>query len=280
MVVVAFLIRDVGDDDVAADGGDDVVGTVVCPDELLEICRNIDSDVEVVTTPAGQTAGALLTASENDDLLAGEVWVIPAAWADLVTATRAFHDRGELFEVSDPIASTQVALAIYASVAADLDCEDVDWTCLADAIYRGDIAVGSPPVSSALGLPVAAAQLVQITGSAGFDPADARLPPFEREPSAFRNMRTQGQGKFAAVGTTTAEAGGVTTSPNGLAISVSPQPTDVRIDLVVVTRVGSTVPDDLRHAIAAAFFDAHWNEPGSGPSGMPDGDLLNVIRKP
>lgn len=281
MVVVAFVIRG-GDDDPGngGGGGGGGIDELICPTDLREICEQIDG-AAVSYREAGSTADDVIAATD-DQTLDGTAWVVPAAWAEAAQATRQFDSRGnpdldpEAFVASEPIVSTAPAVAHFDASISEIGCDPIEWACLDDATQHTKIGV--PAVNSALGLPIAAAATVQILGGNSFDRNDVRQSPFTVAEDPYDTMRSRGPGHFAAAATTIADTAGRTNSNFG-AITVTTQPADVRIDLVIVTRRGQSLPGDLEDAIADAFLGANWDSPQSGPSGMPDGDLLNVIRE-
>ena len=293
MVGAAFVIRGATVDDPSDDrGAEPVQAGLVCPPELQEICRAATG--RVVTEEAGATADRLLEARRPSDLDA-EAWIVPAAWARLVVAERARLDEEPLFEVVEgTLASSPVVLAVWTTHGDELGVEcgrPVDWACLADqhgdTVVRSRVRTGLPPVDSASGLVVAAAQAGALLGGSDFAANDFDLDP-EFRPRAgvlasgqqaepLTAMRTRGPGQFTAVGVLAADAEDVATQFGTIAVFDDRQPV-VRADVVALVPAGRELDGDQREALQQALTDAGWDPPAGGSDGLPDGSVLAAVR--
>lgn len=285
MVAAAFLVRDrvTGDDD--EPGGADSASGLLCPTDLAEICRSVTGEVR--DESAGTTADRLIGASSADDLGA-EAWVVPAVWARLVVDERARLDREPLFEVTDPLAASPVVQLVWRDVDAQLhaECgaaedESPGWRCVAERADDQRLRAGAPPVDSAIGLPVAAAQVGFLVGRVDFAANDfgADVRTLVRGLAAgqvddpVRIMRLRGPGQLAVVGTVAAAAQQLSSSFGSLV----PYAQAEQVQLVVLHPRGEGAGPTDR--IADAFVAAGWYPPTDGPDGLPsDGSVLAAVR--
>lgn len=292
MVVAAFLVRDAVTGDDASDDrrGSPIDASVVlrCASELTEACDA--TGLDGVSTMAGVTADALVAATDADALDA-EAWIVPAAWAHLVIDERARLGRAPLFEIAgDPLASTGIVLAIWADRDAELTatCTEVDWRCLAEqdgaTLANGDrVRATGPPADTAGGLSIAAAQLGSIIGRPDFAANDfdgnvlALADRLARNQSAdpLRTMRSRGPGQVTAAGVLTVDAIDLSSSFG----SIVPRFDEaVRVDVVAVVPVGTSLDGDRRAALTEALVSAGWDQPATGPDGLPGGSVLAAVR--
>jgi hypothetical protein len=292
MVAAAFVVRDtvVDDDQTVGAGGDPQPG-LACPVELEDLCRSERGAVTV--EPAGTTADRLVEATSTD-ALGAEAWIVPAAWARLVVAERARLDREPLFEIDDDvIASSPVVLAAWTDQAQELasvcGADAVGWTCIAEQagqqVLGTRVQPGSPPVDSATGLVVAAAQAGALLGrsdfatndfSPAFESAASRLAAGQgRDPLTV--MRTRGPGQFTAVGVVAADAEKLDSTFGTIAAFDDREPR-VRTDVVALVPTGRELDDDRRDALREAFSAAGWEPARRGPDGLPDGSVLAAVR--
>ena len=293
MVAAAFFIRGATvEDDGAGDDGATAPDGLVCPLELEEACRAATG--RVVAEPAGTTADRLLAARKAADLGA-EAWIVPAAWARLVVAERDRLDLEPIFEVAEePIASSPVVLAAWTEQADELGvrCDrPVDWRCLADehgrTVLRSRIRVGLPSIDSATGLVVAAAQAGALLGRSEFAANDFDLDPQFRQragvlasgqdPDPLAAMRTQGPGKFTAVGALASDVRNLASTYGTIAVFEDREPV-VRADVVALVPAGGELDGRWRDALRSALTAAGWNPPAGGPDGLPAGSVLAAVR--
>lgn len=281
MVAAAFVVRDrIAGDDADTDGpGSD---RIVCPTELADVCRA--AGPAVTTEPAGATADRLV-AAEDDDALGASAWIVPATWARLVLAERARLGREALFEISAPIATTPVLRIAWADTRAQLadacGVPDPDWRCIAEQSASRRVRAGAPPVDSATGLSVAAAQVAELLArpdfaTNDFDPSFRALAASlaaGQTDDPLTTMRARGPGELGVVGVVAADARILTTTFGELVQEDEP----ARADLVVLAPIGAVPPSV--DAIGAAFDDAGWDPPVDAPDGLPtDGSVLAAVR--
>jgi hypothetical protein len=283
MVAAAFVVRDAvsGDDDRTAGAGGDPRPGLVCPDELDEVCRGAGG--AVTAEPAGSAAD-----------LGGEAWIVPAAWARLVVAERQRLDREPLFEIDDDvIASSAVVLAAWTDQAQELastcGVDAVGWACIAEQagqqVLGTRVQPGGPPVDSATGLVVAAAQAGALLGRPDYATNDF-TPAFESAASRLAGgqvrdpltaMRTRGPGQFTAVGVVAADARQLDSNFGTIAAFDDREPR-VRADVVALVPAGRELDDDRRDALRAGFRAAGWEDARGGPDGLPDGSVVAAVR--
>ena len=293
MVTAAFVVRGTvaGDDDQTVGADADPRPGLVCPIELEELCR-VGGGV-VTVEPAGATADRLVEAT-SPVALGGEAWIVPAAWARLVVAERARLDREPLFEIDDDaIASSAVVLAAWTDQAQELAsvcaADAVGWTCIAEQtgqqVLGTRVQPGSPPVDSATGLVVAAAQAGALLGRSDYATNDF-TPAFESAASRLAGgqardpltvMRTRGPGQFTAVGVVAADAQQLDSNFGTIAAFDDREPR-VRADIVALVPVGRELDGDRRDALREGFRAAGWEHAGGGPDGLPDGSVLAAVR--
>ena len=292
MVAAAFVVRDavVDDDQTVGAGGDPQPG-LVCPIELEPMCREAGGRVTAET--AGTTADRLVGADSVDEL-GGEAWIVPAAWARLVVGERTRLDRAPIFEIDDQvIASSVVVLAAWTDQAQELasicGADAVDWGCIAEQsgqrVLGTRVQPGLPPIDSATGLVVAAAQAGALLGRSDYATNDFS-PEFEsaairlaagQTPDPIRVMRNEGPGRFTAVGVVAADAAELDTTFGTIAVFEDREPR-VRADLVALVPAGDGLDDDRRAGLRAAFEAAGWETAARGPDGLPDGSVLAAVR--
>lgn len=289
MVVVAFVVRDATSDDGTGDGGDRGSG-LLCPTEMEPVCAQAVSETD--SAAAGITADDLIEAVDAQDLDA-EAWIVPAAWAELVLAERAFLDKPELFEIAgEPLASAPVMMAIWADDAQLITGRcgaDLGWRCLAEEMESTAgrrITVGAPDVDSAPGLPIAAAQVVDLFGASDFATNDFDTADFRtlagrlgagQTTDALGTMRTRGPGALTAAGALRLRDQNLSSNFGAIEV-VEPKP-PVRADVVALVPAGQGLDGDTRAALTQAFGEAGWGEPAGGPDGLPNGGVLAAIRR-
>lgn len=293
MVVAAFVVRDAvtGADDQAVGPDGDPQPGLVCPLELEELCSGAGG--AVTAQPAGTTADRLVEAT-SAAALGGEAWIVPAAWARLVIAERQRLDRDPLFEIDDDVlASSAVVLAAWTDQAQELasicGADAVGWPCIAEQVGQqvlgSRVQPGGPPVDSATGLVVAAAQAGALLGRSDFATNDF-TPAFESAASRLADgqardpltvMRTRGPGQFTAVGVVAADARQLDSNFGTIAAFDDRAP-EVRADVVALVPAGGELDDDRRDALRDGFRAAGWENARGGPDGLPDGSVLAAVR--
>jgi hypothetical protein len=164
MVVAAIVVRQAIDDedDTGSDGpaGDEQV-VVVCDPDLLDACRALGDQVQVLVEDSATASAAIVA----DDLAGVDGWVTSAAWLE-VTENRADGDVGEAVV----LAASPVVLAAVADRAEALTvlCAGAPaWRCVGDEAGQawdtlggdalwGSLRTGLPDADTAVGLSVLA----------------------------------------------------------------------------------------------------------------------------
>ena len=261
MIGIALFVRDALDDDSSpsSDGGNRDGTVVVCADGLEAACRALDRRDDLTTRieRAGDTAAALQNGSFD-----GDAWLAPAPWVSLVSA----DDDSPLARPTAPIARARVAVLVDATFAPSLAaaCDGtVTWRCLglvAEQRVRGipRVEVGLVDPESGVGLPVLGAAATGYFGKADFAANDFSTDPdFDtwlaglaanageitdvgRHPA--ERLLTE-RGRFTAVATPSAFAGGNTA--DGRIVAVYPAPV-VTVDLVLAPVRGRLDDADAR----------------------------------
>jgi len=297
MVVGAFALRSARDDgnedgDPAHTDGDPT--TLVCAADLAEVCRA--AGVEVVDAPvAGETADALIGSVP----LGASAWLTTSAWIDLVRSERErLGEEASVDVAGEPLASTPVAVAVWEDRAVELVArcglpvgQLPSWRCFAERLGEdlpgGDrVRLVSPDAESAGGLVVAAAQAGGLLGlddfaSNDFESGDFRLLADRlaagQVGAPVRLMSTRGPGEATGAGTLRADA--VDVPPRfGTRILVGAADPPYRADVVLVTREGQDVPDDVRRSLSEALLAAGWDRPVPSMAPLPAGGVLAAIR--
>lgn len=287
MVVAALAVRGTFD---GGDGGSVAAAAdgLVCPTELRAVCAAAGGGrVE----SAGTTADALMADAAALD---GDVWIVPAGWARLVIDERARLGLEAAFEIDGtPLASSPVVLAVWTSRAEQLTAacgRSIDWSCLAEAdgttLADGDrVRVAAPPIDSATGLTVAAAQAANLLGTSAFAANDfdgvfnslaSRLASGQQD-DPITTMRTQGPGRITAAGVVAADTTDLATNFGTITPTIDVDPA-VRVDVVALVRSGRSLADSTRRALQDALSEAGWDRAASGPDGLPAGGVLAALR--
>lgn len=290
MVVGALAIRGTFGGDADGGGSGPSVAGLVCPTELREVC---DGSGEVQIVAAGTTADALVD-DEDGTTLDDAVWIVPASWARVVIDERDRLGLDPVYEIDGlPLASSPVVLSVWSARGEQLTAlcgRPVDWTCLAEqdgaTLADGDrVRTGSPPIDSATGLSVAAAQAANLLGRSDFATNDftgtfnslaSRLAAGQRA-DPITTMRTQGPGRLTAVGAVAADTLDLTTNFGTISPTNGVEPA-VRVDVVAVVRSGNSLADSKRAALQIALSDAGWDLPSDTPDGLPAGGVLAALR--
>lgn len=280
MVVGAFLVRERG-------AGDDTGGTrsgpeLLCPTDLAPVCRQ--AGVDVRAEPAGETADRLVGASTADELGA-DAWIVPAPWARLVVDERIRLGAAPVFEISDVIATASVVRVAWADVAARLPAAcgatALDWRCVAQQAAARAVRPGGPPIDSAAGLPVAAAQVASLLDRSDYatNDFDAELRSRAAALAAgqtddpLTTMRTRGPGELGVIAVLASQVGNLSSNFGTLEAVEEP----VRADLVALVATGED--HDVASGLEAALLASGWEPPTGGPDGLPaDGSVLAAVR--
>lgn len=289
MVLAALAVRGTfGSDGDGGGSGDATARRLVCVAELRTVCAGAGP---ATFDEAGATADALL--SDDGEGLDDAVWIVPAAWAQLVMDERSRLGLEAAYEIDgEPLASSPVSLIVWSDRAEQLTTTcggPVDWTCLAEqdgvALTNGDrVQSGAPPVDSATGLAVAAAQAADLLGTSSFAANDftgefnsqaSRLAAGQRD-DPVRTMRTQGPGRLTAAGVVSADAANLTTTFGE--ITTLDTGAAVRVDIVAMVPTGNRLDDDAREAVQGALLEAGWDPPAGGDDGLPAGGVLAALR--
>lgn len=139
MVIAAVLVRSAIDDDSPA--GPTAGGVVICAEDLMDHCRQLDPAIEVRSEPAAATAQAI---SEGRVAAEVDAWITSSAWVE-VMAVRAPEALGR----TRGLGTSPVVVATAPGRAAALGelCEGRDvWACLGESVGRpwGDLGAGNP----------------------------------------------------------------------------------------------------------------------------------------
>lgn len=289
LVVGAFAIRS-GSDGSTTPGADPRTGgiTLVCDPLFAEACRAVDATV--VEERSGTTADRLLAGGSLD----ADAWVTSTGWTALVVGEQERLGAPASIEGAAIVGRSRVAIAIWADRADDvtaLGCE-ITWQCLGEFAGSaladgGRLQSGMPPVDTAAGLTVAAAQGRSIVGlddyavndfdAARRAAATALAAGQQTEP--LRRMRTRGPGELTAAGVVLAAAPNL--SSNFGAIDVIAD--DVTLDVTIATVVGGrSIGSDARNSLATQLAEEGWLDAAepSLPStdGLPPGSVLAAVR--
>lgn len=231
LIVAALVVRNAiaGGDGHGDDASDASAGsTVVCPPELEAACRALGDAVSVRIEPATATSSRLGSAASARDAEA-DVWLVPAAWAALVSDQRQRAGLGALLgEPTETIARSPVTLVVWDDRAAALEdggcAAGVAWRCLGDVAERpwggqvggeglpGRVEVGLTDPGSALGLVVLGGAATGYFGDADYASNDfdggftawlgalAANARGQVPADVVNEMLTRGPGQFSAVG--------------------------------------------------------------------------------
>jgi hypothetical protein len=198
---------------------------LVCPPDLGDLCEaTLGDDYQVRVEDPITTRDALIEAPTADGV-EGDLWLIPAPWAEAVGPQRE-RDRVPVLtgEPTAPLARSPVLLAVADERASALEqgvCGgELTWTCVGDATGRpwdtvggeaawGAVKAGLTDPTSALGLPVLGAATAGYVGTIDYatneitGPLMTWLGAFAAYPAgtnAVDAMLTEGAGRYFAVG--------------------------------------------------------------------------------
>lgn len=291
LVLGAVVVRgrlDSDDGDTSTRGPDDLV--VVCPPDLADLCElTLGEDYQIRIEEPVATRDALIEAPTADGI-EGDLWLVPATWAEAVSAQRE-RDRVPVLtgQATSPVARSPVLLAVSDERAAALEqgpCGGMlTWTCLGDATGRpwdtvggdatwGTVKAGLADPASALGLAVLGAATAGYVGT--FDYATNEISgelmswldafaAYPAAPNAVDVMLTEGAGRYFAVGALEVTARKAAGRP-GFRVVV---PDDVITADLVVVPIGRNAQDrdgadDLagRATLLDALAEAGWRVEG------------------
>jgi hypothetical protein len=225
LVLVAVVVRGRLDSGDAGSGGSGSDLVVVCPRDLGDLCEaTLGTRYQVRVEDPVTTRDALIEAPTADEVV-GDLWLVPAPWAEAVGAQRE-RDRVPVAtgEPTAPLARSPVLLAVSDERATALEqgpCGGaLTWTCVGDATGRpwetvgGEAAWGAVKAAlvdptTAMGLPVLGGATAGYVGT--FDYATNEitgtlmnwLSAFAAYPAganAVDVMLTEGAGRYFAVG--------------------------------------------------------------------------------
>lgn len=317
LIVGAVLVRSHLDDD----GADPILpatgATLVCAEELADVCRDLAASTPrlSVRIERVQRTEQILVDAASPSAVDFDAWLVPSVYPAMVADQRS---RALAPEILDPpgevIAESPLVIIGWNDRLERLEsaCMEVSWTCIGDlsgsawSDHGGDPSWGAvtpgfaSPTAGATGLAVVA----QATGSwfgdtdyAANDFADsdyrswlARLehgvinrPGAPRTP--LDEMLSKGPASFDLTGDTEAAARTRTTgsrSQDDLKI-LYPAPS-VTVDIVLVTVTGSVAGEGLSRLLMSkdaskAFSESGWHL-GSGTSGdqLPPAGVLLALR--
>jgi hypothetical protein len=308
LIVAAVVVRNVLDEDDDADGssaGGDT--TLVCPTELADACAALEDDVTVRVEPAATTAEALATAADAAEADA-DVWLAPAAWAELVADQRDRAGAPVLVgEASAVIARSPVVLVVWSDRAVALEsgacAGTIGWRCLGDAADRPWGSVGGEsawgPLNVGLTDPDTAGGLVVLGGAASgfFGSPEYAANDIGGELTAWlgaigaqagtassdvvNEMLTRGAGRFSAVGALEADTpAGIADRGDVQVIYPAPVATADLVAIPIGDAAGAAADiagdGDLRDALAGAG----WRVGGEDlpeDDGLPAGGVLGAL---
>jgi hypothetical protein len=306
MVALALLVRSLidGDDDgsqASGEGGNGDVPTLLCAEELADVCEAIERDgaAEVTIEPVGETVDRL---GAVDAELDADGWLTLDPFPQQVDERREFATGSALF--GDSVAtdrSSGLALVAFADRAAALeaDCPDVDWACLGDAAgepwadHGGESSWGQvkpgydAPDTSATGLLVLAQAMaahLDDPGFAGQDIDDRWLGdledavPTRTAGTALLKLVQQGRAAFGAVGALGIEAEAVAGTAQGEDLTIFYPAPMFRASVVLAPRRGVDASELIdADTLDAALAEAGWEADATGES-LPSAGVLDALR--
>ena len=301
LVLGAVVLRsrlDGDDADTGTRGPGDLV--VVCPPDLGALCQaTLGDDYQVRVEDPVATRDGLIEAP-TADAVEGDLWLVPAPWAEAVGAQRE-RDRVPVLtgEPTAPLARSPVLLAVSDERATALEqgpCGgQLTWTCVGDATGRpwdtmggqaawGTVKAGLTDPASALGLPVLGAATAGYVGTLDYATNEisgelmswlGAFAEYPAAPNAVDAMLTEGAGRYFAVGALEVTARKAAGRP-GFRVVV---PDDVITADLVVVPIGRNAQDgdgagavaghgDLLDALAAAGWRVEGRDlaPGIDPA--------------
>ncbi len=306
MVALALLVRSLidGDDDggqASGEGGDGDVPTLVCAEELADVCEALERDgaADVTIEPVGETVDRL---GAVDAELDADGWLTLDPFPQQVDERREFATGSALF--GDSMAtdrSSGLALVAFADRAAALeaDCPDVDWACLGDAAgepwadHGGESSWGQvkpgydAPDTSATGLLVLAQAMaahLDDPGFAGQDIDDRWLGdledavPTRTAGTALLKLVQQGRAAFGAVGALGIEAEAVAGTAQGEDLTIFYPAPMFRASVVLAPRRGVDAGELIdADTLDAALAEAGWESDAAGEP-LPSAGVLDALR--
>lgn len=306
MVALALLARSLidGDDDggqASGDGGEGDVPTLVCAEELADVCEALERDgtAEVTIEPVGETVDRL---GAVDAELNADGWLTLDPFPQQVDERREFATGSALFGDSTATdRSSGLALVAFADRAAALeaDCPDVDWACVGDAAGEpwadhggasswGQVKPGyDAPDTSATGLLVLAQAMaahLDDPGFAGQDIDDRWLGdledavPTRTAGTALLKLVQQGRAAFGAVGALGIEAEAVAGTAQGEDLTIFYPAPMFRASVVLAPRRGVDSGELIdADTLDAALAEAGWEADEAGEP-LPSPGVLDALR--
>ncbi|HEY5886542.1 MAG TPA: hypothetical protein VIT24_02390 [Acidimicrobiales bacterium] len=306
MVTLALLVRSLidGDEDggqASGEGGNGDVPTLVCAEELADVCERLERDgaADVTIEPVGETVDRL---GAVDAELDADGWLTLDPFPQQVDERREFATGSALF--GDSVAtdrSSGLALVAFADRAAALeaDCPDVDWACLGDAAGEpwadhggesswGEVKPGyDAPDTSATGLLVLAQAMaahLDDPGFAGQDIDDRWLGdledavPTRTAGTALLKLVQQGRAAFGAVGALGIEAEAVAGTAQGEDLTIFYPAPMFRASVVLAPRRGVDASELIdADNLDAALAEAGWESDATGEP-LPSAGVLDALR--
>ena len=311
MVAVALLVRSLLDGDGGDDGGsgpnEEQAVTLLCADELAEVCAALEDEglAEVTIEPVGVTVDRL---GAVDGELEADAWLTLDPFPQQVNDRRLFATGNALF--GEPLstgASTGLALVAQddRGAALEADCAEVGWACVGDAAgepwadHEGEAAWGpvkpgyDAPDTSATGLLVLAQAMADHLGDPDFAGQDIDerwlgdledAVPTRTTGSALLRLAQQGGAAFGAVGALETEAEAVGGTAQGEDLSIFYPAPMFRASAVLAP--GQGADDDVLDALTDlldddamtdALTDAGW-EQGVDGTPLPSAGVLDALR--
>jgi hypothetical protein len=306
MVALALVVRSLidGDDDgghASGEGGNGDVPTLVCAEELADVCAALEryGAADVTIEPVGATVDRL---GAVDAELDADGWLTLDPFPQQVDERREFATGSALF--GDTMAtdrSSGLALVAFADRAAALeaDCPDVDWACLGDAAgepwadHGGESSWGQvkpgydAPDTSATGLLVLAQAMaahLDDPGFAGQDIDDRWLGdledavPTRTAGTALLKLVQQGRAAFGAVGALGIEAEAVAGTAQGEDLTIFYPAPMFRASVVLAPRRGVDASELIdADTLDSALAEAGWDADATGEP-LPSAGVLDALR--
>ena len=303
MVAVALLVRgaiDGDDDGGGSDGSRDADGdgevTLLCADELEDVCRSL-RDAGAIdgfeVEPAGETVDRVVAED-----LGADGWLTLDPLPEMANVAREQDGRGPIFD--DPHGTgftTDLAVVAHPLRAPTFEsaCSgEIDWICLGDLAGDawsdhggepgwGEIKVGIDDLDSASGLLVAAQAVAAhleldtfATNDLESSDADRWAGRFVFESDALAALVTQGPGAFSAVGALDVEAQSFAQTPRGADLAIF-YPAPMYRPEVVLVAPGTSSEDLLdEEDLVDALGGEGWSD--DAPTELPSAGALYALR--
>jgi hypothetical protein len=303
MVAVALVVRSIVDDDGdAASGPDGTPVSLICAEELAEVCEIMEDDhgADVVVEPVGATVDRL---GQPATRLDADGWLTLEPFAEQVDVRRGAAGGSALFGESHPTGhSTGLALVAFDDRAAALEaeCDVVGWACLGTIAGEdwadhggqadwGTVKVGyDDPGTSASGLLVLAQAMADHLDEPRFASQDIddrwlgdldAAVPNRPAGSVLVQLVQQGRAAFGGVGALGNPAEGLAATDRGRELRIFYPDPMFRATVVLSPAPGTDLSDFATgDALAEALADAGWERDVNGVP-PPSGGVLEALQR-